>query len=194
MHRPSPQPLRRSQQPAFRWWLVQPLAIGLCALLGAFSGWLFTRDNLPFAWIMFLFGFVWVLIISLLLGLILAYRTRLGRADWRAALHIGLASAFPPATAYLALTALLTWPIKLAQIDLPGGGQALSRPDLLRHAPVLYLCSLVVGMISGPLYAASSPIQARTTALPAAPAESLDSLDSSTEGVSLRADDHAPAR
>jgi hypothetical protein len=152
-------PPKRSQQPAFRWTLAQPAAIGVCALLGAFSGWLFSRDNLPFAWIMFLFGFVWVLIISLLLGLILAYRVRLVRADWRAALHIGLASAFPTATAYLALMALLTWPIKLALIELPTGGQALSRPDLLRHAPVLYLCSLVVGLISGPLYAAASPLQ-----------------------------------
>lgn len=155
----SPQPPHRSQQAAFRWTIAQPIAIGACALLGAFSGWMFSRDNLPFAWIMFLFGFVWVLIISLLLGLILAYRTRLARADWRAALHIGFASAFPTATAYLALMALLTWRIELMVVDLPTGGQALSRPDLLRHAPVLYLCSLVVGLISGPLYAAASPLQ-----------------------------------
>lgn len=170
-------PVRDAARPrAFGWTLAQPVAIGICALLGAFSGWMFSRDNLAFAWILFLFGFIWVLIMSLLLGMRLAYQSRLARGEWRAALHIGFASAFPLATAYLALVALLTLPIELRSVPLAQGGQALSRPDLLLHAPVLYLCSLLVGTISGPLYALASPLRRETAARAVAEVEVEDAL------------------
>ncbi len=145
---------------AFRWQLAQPLALLASAALGAYSGWTFRYGNLSLAWLLFIFGFVWVLLISTGLGLWLSFRSRLARGDWRAGLHIGFASAFPLATLYLAAVALLTAPIALVSVPLAGGGQALARPDYLRHFPVLYFCSLVVGLLSGPLFAAWSPWRA----------------------------------
>jgi len=142
---------------AFRWRLAQPIAILVAAGLGVFSGWSFHGDNLAFAWMMFLFGFVWVLMLSVALGMWIAYRARVRRGDWRAGLHVGFASAFPLATVYLGLVALLTWSIPLTNVAV-GAGHALSRPDHLRHFPVLYACSLLVGVLSGPLFAAWSPL------------------------------------
>ncbi|KPV49196.1 hypothetical protein SE17_33985 [Kouleothrix aurantiaca] len=143
-----------TQRPAFRWRLAQPLALALSGALGAISGVAFGRGSLGFAWMMFLFGFVWVLIISVALGMWLAVRARLARADWRAGLHIGLASAFPPATVYMAVVALLTAHIPLTNVVFPNGGHALSRPDIALHFPILYCCSLIVSLLSGPLFAA----------------------------------------
>lgn len=142
---------------AFRWHVAQPLALAACVALGLASGWAFAHGGLDFAWILFLFGFIWVLLISTGLGLWLCYRAKLARGDWRGGLHIGFASAFPLATVYLAAIALLTAGIPLVSVALPGGGHALARPDYLRHFPILYCCSLVVGALSGPLFAAWSP-------------------------------------
>jgi hypothetical protein len=152
----------RSQPPiaqpvAFRWRLVQPLVLALSAGLGLFSGSSFGRGNLGFAWMAFLFGFAWVLMLSVALGMWLAYRAQLARGDWRAGLHIGFASALPLATVYLACVAALTRSIPLASVQFASGGHALARPDFLRHFPILYCCSLLVGMLSGPLFAAWSP-------------------------------------
>ncbi|HNP69943.1 MAG TPA: hypothetical protein PLO33_00580 [Kouleothrix sp.] len=149
---------RHSAEPsAFRWRLAQPLALALSAGLGYLGGASFSSRNLGFAWMMFLFGFIWVLIISVALGLWLAYRVRLARGDWRAALHIGFASAFPPATVYLAMVALLTARIPLTTITFASGQHALARPDFTQHFPILFACSLLVGLLSGPLFAAWSP-------------------------------------
>lgn len=146
-----------AQRPAFRWRLAQPLALALCGVLGAFSGAAFGRGSLGFAWMLFLFGFVWVLMISVALGMWLAVRARLARADWRAGLHIGFASSFPPATVYMAAVALLTAHIPLGDVVFPNGAHALSRPDIVLHFPILYCCSLAVSLLSGPLFAAWSP-------------------------------------
>lgn len=145
---------------AFDWQLAQPLALLVSAALGTYSGWTFRYGNLSLAWLLFLFGFVWVLLLSAGLGLWLAVRSRLVRGDWRGGLHIGFASAFPLATLYLLAVALLTAPIALVTVDLPGGGHALARPDYFQHFPILYCCSLVVSFLSGPLFAAGSPWRA----------------------------------
>lgn len=158
-----PSPPATPSRRAFRWHLRQPLAIGGCAALGAWSGWTFRYGDLAFAWLLFLFGFVWVLIVSMLLGLSLAFGARTARGEWRAALHVGFASAFPTATAYLAFAALLTLPIELRPVALPNGQEILSRPDWLRHAPVLYGCSLIVGAFSGPLWVRLSPFRPAQT-------------------------------
>ena len=143
--------LHSAPRAAFRWRLAQPLALALSGALGAASGAAFGRGSLGFAWMLFLFGFVWVLMISVALGIWLAVRARLARADWRAGLHIGLASAFPPATVYMVVVALLTAHIPLGNVVFPNGAHALSRPD------ILYCCTLVVSLLSGPLFAVWSP-------------------------------------
>jgi hypothetical protein len=142
---------------AFGWYRVQPVAIAGSALLGAFNGWLFRYGDLSFAWIMFMFDFVWVLIWSLFLGLWLSYHAHIARGDWRASLHVGFASVFPLTTAYLLLVFAFTWRVPLAYVEVEGVGQVLSRPDFLRHIPVFYTASLIVGTISGPLYARGVP-------------------------------------
>ncbi len=147
-----------AERPAFRWRLEQPLAILLAAGLGILSGWAFGNgSNLGFAWMLFLFGFVWVLIISVALGMWLAVRSHLARGDWRAALHIGFASVFPTTTVYMVMVVLMTAAIPLVNITFPNGAHALARPDFLRHFPVLYFCSLIAGLMSGPLFALWSP-------------------------------------
>jgi hypothetical protein len=141
----------------FSWSRAQPLAIALAAGFGVFSGWMFGQGPLPLAWMLFLFGFVWVLMMSLGLSMWLAYRTRPARSDWRAVFHIGFASAFPLATMYFASVAALTWTINLTIITFPNGGRALSRPDYLHHFPMLYACSLFIALLSGPLFVRMLP-------------------------------------
>ena len=142
---------------AFRWRMAQPIALALSVAMGLLSGWMFGQSNLSLAWMLFLFGFIWVLMFSLALGMWISYRTRLVRGDWRAALHVGFASTFPLATVYFAAVALLTFAIPLVAVPVPSGAKVLSRPDFLRHFPVMYACSLIVGVLSGPVFALWSP-------------------------------------
>lgn len=146
------------RNPIYDWHLSQPLILIVAASYGLISGRLFHGSNLPLAWTVFIFGYITMLVLELGLAFFLCYRTRLRRGDYRGGLHLGLASAFSITTMFLGAVALTTFGLPDGQVMFRGTLMRL-RPDLVRQVPVLYACSLLIGLLSGPLYARTSPLR-----------------------------------
>ncbi|MBA3946668.1 MAG: hypothetical protein H0X37_19155 [Herpetosiphonaceae bacterium] len=147
-----------ARSPVYDWHLAQPILLFIAAGYGFVAGWLFHGKNLPLAWTMFIFGYVAVLTFEMGLALFLCYRTRLRRGDYRGGFHIGLASAFSLTTIFLGAVAVASRGIADGHV-LFNGTPLLTHPNLLHQVPVLYSASLIVGLITGPLYAHTSPLR-----------------------------------
>lgn len=148
----------RRQSRAFDWYLAQPIMVIAAGVYGLIAGRMFHSGNLPLAWTAFIFGYVAVLTMELGLAFFLCYRSRLRRGDYRGGFHIGLASAFSLTTVFLGGIALTTLGLESGTVYF-NGTVLRTRPDLLYQMPIFYGCSLLVGLISGPLYALTSPLR-----------------------------------
>jgi hypothetical protein len=136
---PAAHPLRPSS--------VQLIALAICSVLGIIAGAAFIWLSPTMARNIFLAGFLWTLLVEMGSGIGRCVYERVCKGEWRRALALGFEMTFPATTMYLAMVVLLTLGFAAKPVVTAGGEMAVTRPDILATAPILYAVTLVVALM-----------------------------------------------
>jgi hypothetical protein len=139
-----------------------PVAVAVSVVLGLIGGAAFVWGTPQRAWNAFFATFFWMLISVAGTSLVRCMRERVRRGEWRRGLRISCEMGFPLTTAYLATVALVSAAAGPAMVPLADGSTVPSRPDMLVVAPVCFAFTMVVILLTGPLYAFTSPFRRAT--------------------------------
>lgn len=144
---------------------VSPLFIVVVAVgsvLGLISGSAFGWAPSGRAWSIFLAGFLWTMIVALGTTLARCLKERVRRGQWRRGLVLGCVMTFPPTTLYMLAAVLVSaglqaiGAVQPPPVGAPGGPIT----EILTIAPIFYATSLGMAVMTGPLYAWTSPFRA----------------------------------
>lgn len=148
------------RQPQAGWRLSPALlvAMAVSVVLGLIGGsaYLWAPER---AGSLFMAMFLWTLLSATGTALARCVIERVRRGELKRGLLIGFEMSFPLTTCYLVTVALVSAgaPVEAA---VPGADVLTAmRPDVLAVAPICYAATLVVALITGPLYALTSPFQ-----------------------------------